>query len=266
MNFYLTLADDQLRDNKDEKSIGLILCKTKDGLVAEYALRDAKKPIGIAEYKINEHLPENIEGELPSIKDIERSMEEELKTLQSHTEKRMEGLLQKLASLQREEVKTPVTYALLCALYDKSIRPLFEYLLVRLREFDQYFLTSNYFWSFEKNTTDLSEFEAQWKNEDTLKGQREPFFLYRLNGFKKAGVDAFDTTIQISIRLDQYQYGIKLANYNDQQSIVKKLYEQVLAKEDLQAIGDIVSKKILQDIEWQIEFISRDKGTTTGAS
>ena len=71
MEFYLTLADEQLKDASDEKSIGLILCKTKDGLVAEYALRDSQKPIGIAEYKINEKLPADIKGELPSIEEIE---------------------------------------------------------------------------------------------------------------------------------------------------------------------------------------------------
>ena len=262
MEFYLNLADEQLRDDKDEKSIGLILCKTKDGLVAEYALRDSKKVIGISEYKINENLPENIQGELPSIKDIEQSLEEELKTLQSHTEKSMEDLLQKLASLQKEEVSTPVTYPLLCALYDKSIRPLFEYLLIRLQEFDQYFLASNHFWSFEKSTTELSELEQQWKNEELLKKQQEPYFLYRLSGLRKAGVDAFDTVIQISIRLDRYHYGIKLINYNNQQPFIKKLYEQALTKEEMQIIGDTISKQILQHIDTQIEFISRDKANT----
>lgn len=47
MNLYLNIADEQLRDDRDEESIGLILCKTKDGLVAEYALRDSNKSIGV---------------------------------------------------------------------------------------------------------------------------------------------------------------------------------------------------------------------------
>jgi predicted nuclease of restriction endonuclease-like (RecB) superfamily len=72
MNLYLAIADEQLRDQQDEKSIGLILCKTKDGLVAEYALRDSNKAIGIAEYKLKERLPEFIRGELPSIEEIEQ--------------------------------------------------------------------------------------------------------------------------------------------------------------------------------------------------
>ena len=60
MNLYLGLADDQLKGEYDEPAIGLILCKTNNKIVAEYALRDTSKPIGIAEYKIAERLPENI--------------------------------------------------------------------------------------------------------------------------------------------------------------------------------------------------------------
>ena len=71
MEFYLQLADDILKQRDDESSIGLILCKTKDGLVAEYALRDSRKPIGIAEYTLNKKLPSSIRRELPSIEDLE---------------------------------------------------------------------------------------------------------------------------------------------------------------------------------------------------
>ena len=56
MNLYLGLADDTLKGQYDESSIGLILCKTKNKIVAEYALRDTNKPIGIAEYKNWSHV------------------------------------------------------------------------------------------------------------------------------------------------------------------------------------------------------------------
>ena len=48
MNFYLSAVDDQLRHNDDQPSIGLLLCKQRDRLIVEYALRDVKKPIGVA--------------------------------------------------------------------------------------------------------------------------------------------------------------------------------------------------------------------------
>lgn len=76
MNLYLGIADDTLKGKYDNTSIGLILCKTKNKIIAEYALRDTSKPIGIAEYKIATKLPEDIKGELPSIEEIESWLDE----------------------------------------------------------------------------------------------------------------------------------------------------------------------------------------------
>lgn len=58
----------------DKPSIGLILCKGKDGLVAEYALRDINKPLGISEFRHLENLPEQLKGTLPTIKEIEAEL------------------------------------------------------------------------------------------------------------------------------------------------------------------------------------------------
>lgn len=76
MNLYLGIADDTLKGKYDNTSIGLILCKTKNKIIAEYALRDTSKPIGIAEYKIAAKLPEDIKGALPSIQEIENWLDE----------------------------------------------------------------------------------------------------------------------------------------------------------------------------------------------
>lgn len=78
MNLYLGIADDTLKGEYDNPAIGLILCKTKNKIVAEYALRDTSKPIGIAEYKIAEKLPDDIKGTLPSIEEIENALAAEV--------------------------------------------------------------------------------------------------------------------------------------------------------------------------------------------
>ncbi|HEU64476.1 MAG: hypothetical protein KR126chlam4_00174 [Candidatus Anoxychlamydiales bacterium] len=76
MNFYLSVIDDLLRQSGDNPTMGLLLCKTKDKVIAEYALRDIHKPIGISEYKtkIIESLPENLKGSLPTIEEIEEEL------------------------------------------------------------------------------------------------------------------------------------------------------------------------------------------------
>lgn len=74
MNFYLSAVDDMLRHPDDKPSIGLILCKGKEGLVAEYALRDINKPLGISEFRHLEKLPEQLKGTLPTIEEIEAEL------------------------------------------------------------------------------------------------------------------------------------------------------------------------------------------------
>jgi predicted nuclease of restriction endonuclease-like (RecB) superfamily len=78
MNFYLSAVDDKMRHPDDKSTIGLLLCKGKNKVVAEYALRDINKPIGISQYeaKIIESLPDELKGSLPSIEQIEQELED----------------------------------------------------------------------------------------------------------------------------------------------------------------------------------------------
>lgn len=74
LGFYLTAVDRQLRGEHDNPSIGLLLCKSKNKVVAEYALSDQSQPMGIAEYKLLESLPAELQTGLPSIEQIEREL------------------------------------------------------------------------------------------------------------------------------------------------------------------------------------------------
>jgi predicted nuclease of restriction endonuclease-like (RecB) superfamily len=76
MNFYLTAVDEQMRHANDQPTIGLLLCKEKNRLTVEYALRDMKKPIGVAEWKTRlvESLPKQLRGALPSVEDLVRGL------------------------------------------------------------------------------------------------------------------------------------------------------------------------------------------------
>ena len=74
LSFYLTAVDAQLKHPQDGPSIGLLLCKSKNKVVAEYALRDSARPIGVAEYQLVESLPVELQTSLPSIEQIEREL------------------------------------------------------------------------------------------------------------------------------------------------------------------------------------------------
>lgn len=76
MQFYLTALDRQVRQEDENPSIGIILCKEKNRTVVEYALHDARKPIGVATYEITKTLPKALKGQLPSPKEIAHLLED----------------------------------------------------------------------------------------------------------------------------------------------------------------------------------------------
>ena len=70
LNFYLSAVDGILKKEEDNPSIGLLLCKSKNNLIAEYSLKDMSKPIGVSEYTVTSSLPNALEEQLPSVEDI----------------------------------------------------------------------------------------------------------------------------------------------------------------------------------------------------
>ena len=76
MNFYLSVLDDTVKKAHDEPSIGIILCKSKNNVTAEYALNNLDRPIGISEYELTKAIPQNLQSQLPTIEDLERELKD----------------------------------------------------------------------------------------------------------------------------------------------------------------------------------------------
>jgi predicted nuclease of restriction endonuclease-like (RecB) superfamily len=74
LNFYLSAVDDILKHQSDNPTIGILLCKSKDKVTAEYALKDISKPMGISEYIITQAIPKKLKGSLPSIEEFEEEL------------------------------------------------------------------------------------------------------------------------------------------------------------------------------------------------
>jgi hypothetical protein len=77
MNFYLAAIDDLLQHKDDQPSIGIILCKSKNAFIPEYALRDTTRPIGVSEYRITTRLPRNLRRNLPTTKELETELQKD---------------------------------------------------------------------------------------------------------------------------------------------------------------------------------------------
>ncbi|MEQ1732307.1 MAG: PDDEXK nuclease domain-containing protein [Bacteroidia bacterium] len=74
LNFYLSAVDSLVKDTTDNPTIGILLCKDKNNVEAEFALRDINKPMGVSELKLIEHLPDNLKSSLPTIEEIEAEL------------------------------------------------------------------------------------------------------------------------------------------------------------------------------------------------
>lgn len=74
MNFYLAVVDDLLKSEQDAPSIGLILCRGKNNLQVEYALRDMNAPLGVSEFRVLESLPPELQSSLPTVEELEAEL------------------------------------------------------------------------------------------------------------------------------------------------------------------------------------------------
>jgi predicted nuclease of restriction endonuclease-like (RecB) superfamily len=252
MNLYLGLADDILKDKYDEPAIGLILCKTNNKIVAEYALRDTTKPIGIAEYKIAEHLPENIKGELPSIEEIEEKMDLEIKATSNPFELKLQQLKRKIQQLNSgEAVKKSSDYIDLIykdflipfyqkcyKLWEKEIIPLFT-------EYEQVVSIDGTGNAYHTSV----DFEAQ-----LMQGNINELMIdARFNGFKKAGTKAFDVTAGISVKFHEFNYTVSIKN--NENTEIEKLYSQLPTEEEKELMEAEIHENLLDSINVKIEGV-----------
>lgn len=79
LNFYINVVDDTLRGEHDNKTIGLLLCKGGDKVVAQYALSGYEQPIGVNDYQLSKAIPENLKLALPSIEEVEEKLSKAIK-------------------------------------------------------------------------------------------------------------------------------------------------------------------------------------------
>jgi YhcG PDDEXK nuclease domain len=261
MNLYLGLADDTLKSIHDEPSIGLILCKTKNKIVAEYSLRDTSKPIGIAEYKIAEMLPADLVSELPSIKEIEKELDLEISELQRPVDTRLQAIKEKLKTVAAEEIQTTANHQILQDLFNNGIDPMCRQIIsTMMNNFTSEFLTQTVNYMYDGITVySIDEVKVFWREEANLKRTTRFTFNYRLNGFRKSGTNNFDEFLSLDFVTTDYWYGFILDHFNNGSPILKKMYHESITRQDIQIIEDAMVTKVLDRIEWIINYLENEK-------
>jgi hypothetical protein len=259
MNLYLGLADDLLKGEFDQPAIGLILCKTKNKIVAEYALRDMSKPIGIAEYKISQLLPEDIKGELPSIEDLEQQLDEEINELLNPVDARLKIIKEKIKSLNTPLVQTELTNEIFQNIFENGLKPLYQKIIQKFNaEFGTEFLSQNLRWealgSAVFEIDDLANLLNKEKDSTQI---YDISFNYYFVRFKRGGTEDLNERIILNFMLRSTWYGFSIIN--NYEPFLKKMYHEEITPADQQLIIDAMVSKMLDQIEGMIEKIEGSK-------
>jgi predicted nuclease of restriction endonuclease-like (RecB) superfamily len=260
LNFYLNTVDAQIKTPEDKPTIGILLCKTPNKTIVEYALRGIDKPMGVADFELKKYLPAELENGLPTVSELEAELEkemQELKEAQNPVDARLKAIKEKLKSIETDEIRTPATYPILLNLFNDGLKLLYQEIIEKMSVFDDEFHDKMFTWSStNKSIVNLEQLEEFWKDEEQLRKVHVVSFTYALYGFKKAGTENYGEHLQLNFEIQNYWYGFTLVNHNNQQPFLKKLYHQQITKEDKQQIVDLLMSKVLDKIHRIIERLN----------
>jgi predicted nuclease of restriction endonuclease-like (RecB) superfamily len=261
LNFYINTINQQLKGKDHKPTIGILLCKTPNNTVIEYALQGINTPMGVAEYGFTKALPKQFKTQLPSIEELEQEIEKEVKEMQSPLEARLLAVKEKISQIQAEQLKTQGTFEVLSTLFREGLTPLYQQLIQTLSaNFHEHFLTHSIQWNCgNKVVHSIQELEAIWSNPDNLHAVNELSFTYQMDGFRKAGTENMNEWIQLIFIIDKYWYGFRMTNYNKEQPFLKKLYHEPMTEKDIADISEIVLTKVIDRIEWIIDYVNNKK-------
>jgi len=259
LNFYVNTINDKIKDQGHNPTIGVLLCRTPNETVVKFALQGIDTPVGVTEYQLAAALPKELESGMPTIEEIEIEIEieKEIQELKSPVEKKFENLKERIAKLKKEPIEKPVSAESIQRIHETSIVPLFVELLKRLQEINPLFMNHKYIWTGTPQN-DFESFKKLWGQEAFHKNNKEIYFMYQFFGFKKAGIDPFDSYIRIEYWLNPYNYALAIQGENNGLPLIKKLYHQDLTHEEINKFVDETLSKVFRDLDDQLSNIENN--------
>jgi len=251
MNFYLSAFDDAYRLSEDGPTIGIILCKSKNKVTAEYALRDVNKPMGIAEYNLTEAIPEDLKGELPSIEDLEEELEKELKITSGPVYEKVNNLKHMVGQLTSGEIKEKYSAQNVQYLFNDVLFALEKNTKILLEPIIDMFFESSINYSINGNSSFMTptDLEGLLLRGDII---HQIGLVMELKGFKKDNVNTFNCFSSLNFNLGKFKYQVG----DSKQSIwYNYSYDFKPSENDLHAIVERWVENIVDDITRSIKAV-----------
>lgn len=253
MNFYLSAFDEDYRTDEDGPTIGIILCKNKNKVTAEYALRDVSKPIGIAEYQLTNAIPEDLKAELPSIEDLEEELEREIEVPKKNVYKKLDDLNSLIEGLDHPEVKEELNIEITKKLFNEILPEVREKVSVLLDPIFKRFTSSiHYTINSQSSYIGSADLEADLLKTSNI---HEIGLNIELNGFKKGGLKSFNRFGGLKFYLGKYKY--QIGEYRHKIWEVH-LYDKQWSNDDIQQLAEKWTELIIENVAISVKNIGHN--------
>jgi predicted nuclease of restriction endonuclease-like (RecB) superfamily len=252
LNFYINSVDAQLKTAEDNQTIGVLLCKTPNKTIVQYALHGVQTPMGVAEYELIKALPKELKGEIPTVAELEREMDAEAEKFLRPAEKKMNKLKEMLSEMKNEEVKEKLDKTNTEKIFSKVVLPFKADLTISLKEIAKMFERSVITFGLDTHQFDTEDqVLAQLRRKDNW---RQFSIHFNFWGFKKAGTKAFIYWKYLYINLEDYRYAVSLEQQNGE-PLLEKLYHQLLSEQEIDQVVEKFTEIVLDEITKQVERI-----------
>lgn len=257
MNFYLSAIDDDYKTPDDKPTIGLILCKSKNKVTVEYALRNVNKPMGVAEYQLTQAIPKELKGDLPSIEALEQEMEKDIEVPQKPIAQKINRLKEVINQMRGDGIKKERDNESIIYLFNEFLPLLMEKIEILLTDIIPEFRKKQ----IARSINDRYESTTSVDLEATLikESVHRIGLNIRLEGFIKGGTKAFNIYKDLRFELQQYYYQITLS-LGSEKKLAEKLYHQQWTEEETEQLAETIAEIIIDDVN---ENIERIKSVTT---
>ncbi len=254
LNFYINAVDAQLKTKDENRTIGVLLCKTPNDTVVKFALQGIQTPMGISEFMLADNLPKQLKAEMPTIEELEQEIEQGYEELKPASQKKLERLKQLVGDLKTPAVKEELNAENTTKLFDVLVTALLKGMEQKTALINEEWQTVETNFVIDSYGVTKYEQAAQYLKEKKNGQAYEMKIEQGCKGFKKAGIKAFDSWSGIKISLHRYSYKISLTNQPDQ-VLLEKLYHELPGQDECNTIVEKWFDDLLANILLKVEAL-----------
>lgn len=255
LNFYINVVNEQLKGEKDNQTIGILLCKTPNKTVVRFSLLDIQQPIGVSEYHLQNILPEKLRSGIPSVEELEEELEREYKDLKSPLDLKLEKIKHLLNQTSEDqhlrELKSNQTIK---RVFHSFFEPIADLIFKLIQEkFSSMFIQVRF--AFNVNLHEMESLaDVELKViQPIIHGNifeevnKLSVFVHGI-GLKAAGVKSFDHWERFTIRFEKYAMYVGIREARDEDVWMEKLYHEMPTDTEIKEVAEKYLETFLDGI------------------